>query len=215
MFKVKLHTLITAVLTLGLVAAVPLLPSAQADDKDKPKPDDRVEKPDYSGIVAAVADNGRTITVELPPKVKGEDPPTVEIKLTDKTKVAYFGVDSAGEIPTSGYTILVWLADGSEDTAAAVKMGRKDADGGVKGPDFTGQITAVSNDGRTITVEIPPEEKGGESRKVEVKLTDKTKTCYSGVDAGGEKPTVGYVIQVWLAKGSKDTAAGVRLGLKQ
>src|SRR5262245_26522358 len=179
MFKARLQTLISTVLTLGLVAAVPLLPGARADDKDKPKPDDRVEKkPDYSGIVAAVADNGRTITVELPPKVKGEDPPTVEIKLTDKTKVAYFGVDSAGEIPTSGYTILVWLADGSQDTAASVKMGRKDADGGVKGPDFTGQITAVSGDGRTITVEISPEEKDGESRKVEVKLTNKTKTSY-------------------------------------
>ena len=73
----------------------------------------------------------------------------------------------------------------------------------------------MTRDGKTLTVEIPPEEKGGEAKKVEVKLTDKTKFSYFGVEADGEKPTVGYVIQVWLVKGSKDTANGVRLGLKQ
>jgi hypothetical protein len=212
----QLRQALAVVLSLGLVAAVPLLPRAQADEKEKPKPDEKTEKkPDHSGIIAAVADNGRTITVELPPKVKGEAPPTVDIKLTDKTKVVYFGVDAAGENPTIGYAIQVWLADGSQDTATGVRLGRKDGDGGIKGPDFTGLISTVSKDSTTITVEIPPEEKGGESRKVEVKLTSKTKFSYFGVEAEGEKPTVGYVIQVWLAKGSKDTAVGVRLGLKE
>jgi hypothetical protein len=49
----------------------------------------------------------------------------VEVKLTDKTKFSYFGVDQTGETPTVGYSVLVWLVEGSKDTAAGLRLGRK------------------------------------------------------------------------------------------
>ncbi|HKB41786.1 MAG TPA: sigma-70 family RNA polymerase sigma factor [Gemmataceae bacterium] len=177
-------------------------------DPAKPQP-----KPDLTGQISAVSSDFRTITLSLPPRVKGDPPTSIDIKLTDKTKLSYFGVDSNGENLTVGYVAQVWLVEGSQDTAAGVRLGRKDADGG-KGPDLIGQIVAVSRDGKTITVEVQPKEKGEKPTKVEIKLTKKTKFSYFGVDQTGETPTVGYVVLVWFLEGSKDTAAGLRLGLK-
>jgi hypothetical protein len=188
--------------TLGLPAA----------DKDAAAKADK--RPDLSGQIVEVSNEPRSITVEIPPKVKGDDPTSVKIRFDDKTKFTYFGVDAAGESPTVGYVILVWLVEGSQDSAASIRLGRKDADGGQKGSDLSGQIVEVSRDGKTLIVEIAPEEKGGQPTKAQVKLTDKTKFSYFGVDATGETPTVGYSVLVWLVKGSKDTASGLRLGLK-
>jgi hypothetical protein len=199
----------THILRFAILASLFSTGLALGEDK---KPEKPVKKPDLSGQIEAVSDDGKSITLAIPPKVKGDDPTRIEVKINDKTKLTYFGVEANGENPTVGYVALVWLVEGSQDTAASVKLGLKD--GGGKGPDFHGIITAVSKDAKTITVEIPPEEKGGESKKIEVKLTDKTKTSYFGVGATGEMPTVGYVILVWLRDGSKDTAAGVRLGVK-
>jgi hypothetical protein len=183
-------------------------------DKDKKEEGKAEDQPDLNGIIAAVSNDRRTITMDLPPQIKGDAPTSVEIKLTDKTKLVYFGVDGNGETPTVGYSILVWLAKDSKDTAAAVKLGRKDGLDQGKGPDFSGHITAVSKDAKSITVEVAPENKGDEPKRLEIKLTDKTKFSYFGVDQAGQTPTVGYAVLVWLVKDSKDTAAGVRLGLK-
>ncbi len=187
---------------------------AGGEDKSNKKDSEKPEKqPDLTGQIAAVANNGTTITLAIPPKVKGDDPTSVEIRITTKTKLSYFGVEPNGENLTVGYVAQVWLVEGSQDTAAGIRLGRKDADGG-KAPDFVGQITAVSKDGKTFTLEIPPKEKGEQPTKIEIKLTEKTKYSYFGVGQGGI-PTVGYVALVWLVDGSKDTAAGVRLGLKE
>lgn len=173
------------------------------------------KKPDLSGQISAVAEGGLSFTLTIGPKVKGDPPTNLEIKLTDKTKRSYFGVDAAGEQPTVGYVALVWLVEGSQETAASVKLGRKDADGGKKAPDLSGVITAVAGDAKTITVDIESKQKGAEATRADIKLTDKTKFSYFGVDSTAEIPTVGYVAQVWLVEGSKDTAAGIHLGLKK
>jgi len=183
-------------------------------DKDGKENGKAEGQPDLNGTIAAVSNDLRTITLDLPPQIKGDSPTSVEIKLTDKTKLVYFGVDGNGETPTVGYSILVWLVKDSKDTAAAVKLGRKDGLDQGKGPDFSGQITAVSKDAKSITVAVASENKGEGPKKVEIRLTDKTKLSYFGVDQAGQTPTVGYVVIVWLVKDSKDTAAGLRLGLK-
>lgn len=183
-------------------------------ENDKKEAEKGKKQPDFSGLIGAVAGDFRTLTLDLPPQIKGDPPTSVEIKLTDKTKFSYFGVEQADETPTVGYVALVWLVNGSKDTAAAVKLGRKEGLDAGKGPDIVGQITIVSKDGKNITVEITPENKGDEPKQVEIQLTDKTKFSYFGVERASEKPTVGYVALVWLVKGSKDTAAGMRLGLK-
>jgi len=206
MFRTRLQCILAVLLSSVLCAG------AAGDDKKKEGKE--VKKPDVTGVIAVVADNGRSVTLELPPAIKGEAPGKVEIRITDKTKVAYFGVDGNGENPTIGYVAQVWLVEGSQDTAASIRMGRKDAESS-KGPDLNGQIVEVSKDLKAITVELQPEQKGNQPKSIVVKLTDKTKVSYFGVDATGEIPTVGYSVLVWLAPGSKDTAAGLRLGRKQ
>jgi RNA polymerase sigma factor (sigma-70 family) len=187
----------------------------EGDKGQKPKDGDKPQKaPDLSGVISAVSGDLRTITLSLPPLVKGDATRTAEIRITDKTKVTYFGVDAAGEQPTVGYSVQVWLAEGSQDTAAGLRLGRKDADAG-KAPDLVGQISAVAKGLQSITIEVQPENKGDAPKQVEIKLTDKTKYSYFGVEEGGQVPTVGYAVHVWLTDGSKDTASGLRLGRKK
>ncbi len=204
---------IVTVLALGLLLEADLQTvraehPQNAGKKDRDQPE---KKPDLSGQITAVADGGRRITLELPPAVKGDPAKAIDVKLTDRTKVAYFGVDAQGETPTVGYVALVWLVEGSEDTAAGVRLGRKDAQP-QKGPDLAGKIIAVTDDLKRITLELDPKNKGDEPKKTDIKLTDKTKFSYFGVEL--RLPTVGYLAQVWLAENSTDTAAGIRLGLK-
>jgi hypothetical protein len=94
-------------------------------DKDKKGAAKPEKQPDVSGVIAAVSDDFQTLTLDLPPQIKGDPPTSGEIKLTDKTKLTYFGVGSNGETPTVGYSALVWLVKGSEDTAAGVRLGLK------------------------------------------------------------------------------------------
>ena len=197
-----------------LVAASALTWATQsrADGKDKNAAPEK--KPDLVGMITAASPDARTITLEIAAQIKGEPATKKEVTFNDKTKFTYFGVDAAGETPTVGYVALVWLAEGSQDMAAGIRLGRKDANPS-KAADFVGRIVAVSQDRKTLTLELDPKEKGEKSSRVEVKLTDKTKLSYFGVDLAGQTPTVGYVTQVWLAEGSKDTAVGMHLGVKR
>jgi hypothetical protein len=196
-------------IAVGVVWVLTAMPVAA--DKDKDVPD---KKPDLVGVITAASADARTITLEIAPQIKGEPPTRKELSFNEKTKFSYFGVDAAGESPTVGYVAQVWLVDGSQDLAAGIRLGRKDANPG-KAPDFSGRIVAVSRDLKTLTLELDPKEKGDKPRRVEVKLTDNTKRSYFGVDLAGQAPTVGYVAQVWLADGSTDLAAGIHLGVKR
>src|SRR5262249_58748697 len=74
-------------------------------------------------------------------------------------------------------------------------------------PDVTGTISAISADGKTITLE---QRRRGEDTvtKTEIRLTPKTELEFAGTDKAEEKKlTIGYSAAVWLQAGSKDTAA--------
>jgi hypothetical protein len=173
---------------------------------------DKLAPPDRVGTLAAVAPGGKGITLELPKK--GEPGEKVEIRLAEKSRVLFFNVARGAARMTAGYETRVWLEDNSPDTARAVSFfgtaEEKPAEG--KGPpaDRSGRLVGVSGDGKVLTVDVPAAEKG-EWTKTEIKLTNTTSESYHGVAAEGAKPTKGYHIQVWLAEGSSDTAARVRL----
>jgi hypothetical protein len=77
-----------------------------------------------------------------------------------------------------------------------------------RGPDLRGTITAISPDGKVVTLEKRP---GVDPTKVEIKLTDKTEVEFVGTEKAEEKKlTVGYYAAVWLQEGSKDTAVVVQ-----
>jgi len=65
------------------------------------------------------------IVLEVPPLGGGreEQPPTREIRFTDKTIVMYQGAGPGGAKPTEGYFAQVWLEEGAKDAADRVMMG--------------------------------------------------------------------------------------------
>ncbi len=151
---------------------------------------------DVSGKIAAVSADGKTLTVEVPGPGRGEVT-KVEVKLTDKTKMGVGG--RGGELkPIVGFLASVWLETGSKDTAAAIQIGQPRADA-------QGSISAISADGKTITVMTMT--RGGEGRKEEIKLTDATKFEFIGAESKDKKLKVGYIVAIWFKDGSTDTAA--------
>jgi RNA polymerase sigma factor (sigma-70 family) len=70
-----------------------------------------------SGKVVAVAKDGKSFTVEVPPSKRGEEAKRTEVKLTDKTKLAFNSVGPGEAKVTEGLMAHVRLLDGSNDTA--------------------------------------------------------------------------------------------------
>jgi hypothetical protein len=173
-----------------------------------PKPS--APKPAFTGQVIAVSDNGKELTLQLPAKKKGEPAPTVTVKIGANTKLSYALVPLDGEKPTVGYNASVWLVEGTKDTASAVTFSGKKANAVY--PDWTGRVTAVSADGKEVTLQVPGKKKGEAGPSVSIRIHDKTKVVYAGIDKDRQQPTVGYEATVWLDKGSRDTAAGIRFG---
>jgi hypothetical protein len=157
------------------------------------------------GKVAAVAADGKTITLEVPAAVRGEEPMKVVVKLGGQAAVSYFNVGPDKAKIAEGMQARVWLEGGSKDTAArVVLMGTVPE----RWATVTGKVVGVSKDGATITLEQPPVARGEGPTRVAIKLAE-TRVAYTGVGPGEAKPTEGYFAQVRLVDGSKDTAAQV------
>ncbi len=192
---------------------------------DKPaKPDKPGEKPakpdkpagkkgapaDLAGIVAEVSRDGKTITVVQGVKKKGEDAQTAKLSLGDKTEVQFSGVGLGEARVRKGYQVHAWLAEGSKDSyARAVFSGPLAGKGSP--PAVSGLVTAVAADGKSFTVTLPGKKgKKGEEEKakeVTVRLGPKTSQVFAGVGPGEAKLGKGLQASVWLARGSKETAA--------
>jgi len=111
-------------------------------------------------------------------------------------------------------SMLTALAVALALTGTAQAQQKKKKKGGAEvtaGGTVAGTIKAVSDDGKTLTVEAPGTKKApGASH--EVKVTDKTQVEYVGIDAKDEqKLLVGYAVTVTLEDGSKDTAGSVKV----
>lgn len=168
--------------------------------------------PDVAGRVVSVGKDGKAISFQVPPKVRGEEPTTTEIQLTDKTAITYSFVAKGAAKPTEGYHAEVWLARGSKVSAAKVHFGGGAVTRGERGtpdirPESSGKVVAVADDGKAVTLETPGANRGDEPVKVAVKIDAKTQLSFSNISADGDRPAMGYLAQAWLAEGSKDTAA--------
>ena len=85
--------------------------------------------------------------------------------------------------------------------------------GDKRGPDFSGEVTAIAKDGRGITIAVRGErgkERGVESKKETIPFDDKTVIVFGNVAAGQAKLTEGYIASVWLSDDGK-TAGQVML----
>jgi RNA polymerase sigma factor (sigma-70 family) len=182
-----------------------------ADLRDSRRGD--VKAPDVSGAVVAVARDGKSITVEIPTRGRGDGPEAkkVEIKLSDKSDVVFHHVAANGAKPTEGYGVQVWLADGSKDLAAIVNFHGAE---NFRGPDLAGQVVDVAKDGKGITLEVPQLRggRGAEGKKFTLQFNDKTVLAYSAVQKGEARLAEGLAAEVWLEDPARpEVAASVQL----
>jgi hypothetical protein len=68
-----------------------------------------------AGPVTAVAADGKSFTIEVGAKKKGDEARKVEVKLTESTRVLFQLVKADGAKPTVGYTAMILLAPGVKD----------------------------------------------------------------------------------------------------
>lgn len=177
------------------------------------------KRPDLMGRVVASTEDGRTLTLAMPPRQTDDGrppaadvrPEEIKVTLTERTQVRFFGVSDGEAKIAPGMMAQVWLEEGSKDTAARVRFMKRE---GEQRPDVQGRVAAVAPDGKSITVELrerdPQTGQEKSAGKTELRLAPHTQVLYYGVDAGGAKPTADYLVIAWLDKGSKDTAARVR-----
>jgi hypothetical protein len=93
-------------------------------------------------------------------------------------------------------------------TAEAGKKKKKGATGAV-----IGTITAVAQDGKSITVSSLTAKKKKQAGPTEVKLTDRTKVDYIGITNPDErKLTVGYVVLLAVDETNPGTASAIAVG---
>jgi hypothetical protein len=100
---------------------------------------------------------------------------------------------------------MVWLAEGSKDQAARVRLMKRE---GEERPDVQGRVLSVSPDGRTVTVETRDRDQA--TGRVDLRIAPYTQSLYFGVDRDGARPTPDYQVVAWLEKGSKDTPVRIR-----
>jgi hypothetical protein len=160
------------------------------------------------GQVVSVAADGKGVT--LGARGARADERGVDVKFTAQTRITFSAVENGGAKPSAGYFAQAWLEPGSTDTAARIGFHGNRAGGrGGTPPDRSGKVVAIAKDGKGLTLELPPAERGAEATRLEIKLTDKTRALFHGIGPGGAMPAEGYTALVWLEKGSKDTAAQV------
>src|SRR5262249_45697356 len=154
------------------------------------------QKVDCTGRIVGLSGGGKILTVEMfPPKSK--EPTLAQIRLTKATRESYHGVAADGARPAVGYLVQVWLAEGSQDTAARVRFTRND-----ERKSLDGKIVAVSADGGRFTLEMPSGGKDGEATRREITVTASSRLVFFKVGPGRAKLTEGYHVRGWLVPGS-------------
>jgi hypothetical protein len=164
--------------------------------------------PDVMGTVVNGTDN-KSVTLEGRPQERGAQAPKVAIPFDDKTVLVFSNVGPGDAKITAGYQAGVWYADDGKTAAKVQFMGsaderRRDE----KRPDSMGKV--VKADGKALVIEAPAG-RGAEPTRTTITLGDKTALVFHNVPANGTKVAEGMQAQVWLADGSKDTAAKVYL----
>jgi hypothetical protein len=173
----------------------------------------RIGAPSLTGRLASVSADGKTLRLQLAPKSRDEVHQTTDIRLDEHTTVLFSNVTKGQTKPAEGWQAEIWLKHASKDTAGKVNFigaaEKHERGEPMPKPDIAGRVDTVAKDGKLVSFLTPPAERGGEPGKADVKLTDKTQMIYYQVRGGGDQPTEGYMARVWLAEGSKDTAAKI------
>ena len=170
-----------------------------------------------SGTVDAIADDGKSFslaqTIFLGPirrfGITQSSVTKIDIPFDDKTVLSFSNIARGKAKLTPSHYSTVWYADDGRTAGKVFFDGRLDP-GGREGklPDVAGTVMRVTDD-KDIVVEVPPKPPAEAPTRVAVHLNDKTTEVFRDVPLDGAKAAPGMQAQVWLADGSKDTAAKV------
>ena len=78
-----------------------------------------------------------------------------------------------------------------------------------KTPDVSGVVTAISADGKLLTIQTAKGDKNQAAQTANVQMPAADHITYSQVGRGGDSPREGYLAQVWLEPGANDRAARI------
>jgi hypothetical protein len=162
------------------------------------------KRPAHAGQVMAAADDGKTFTLEIPPKAKGEQPTKMDVKLGAAARQVFVNVRPGGARAQAGYHAVLWQDDKGEIVLVAFSGAEKS-----KHAVLAGEVKAVAGDGRSFTVHLSPKKKGEEGEDVQVKLGSDARVVFHNVGPGGARIATGYQARAQLEEGSKDTALSV------
>ncbi len=165
------------------------------------------KRPDVMGKVTRT--DGKKLVIEGPPAERGGEPVRTTVAIDDKAAVVFHNVPTDGAKLAAGMQAQVWLAEGSKDTAAKVFVTGTVPE---RWTTVTGKVVAVGKDAKSVTLEQPPTVRGEDGKRVEVKLTEKTKFAFFGVGLGEAKIAEGMMGQLRLLDGSTDTASHATFG---
>ena len=162
----------------------------------------RAQKADAFGNVTAVSEDGKTLTVEMRQPKLGVR--SVPVKISEETKITFGPYPIRDKTIKVGYQVFAYFKEGSSDTAVVMNVGVPK-----RNPDVSGRISAVSADGKTLTLETL--NRGDNPLvSVEIKLTAKTDVLYMGIEKeADQKFTIGLHAAIWLQAGMKNTAEEV------
>jgi hypothetical protein len=168
------------------------------------------KRPDLAGKIVAAAKDGSTVTIEQPARTRGDDPQKLEIKLDDKASLSFNNVVlGAASMTEEGQSAMIWLRDGSKDTAERVVVMGVVPD---RYKTVVGKVVAVAKDGSSVTLETPAQVRGEEGKQVEIKINVNTQISFTGVGPNEAKIVEGLFARARLADGSPDTAAQIGFG---
>lgn len=160
--------------------------------------------PIFAGKVVDVAAGGDRLTLEGNPSKPGAPPQRRELAITKETQLKFHGARVGEDRPAVGLAALATLDKTAPSTAIAIEFGDKT-------PTVAGAVKEISEDGRTLKIEIY--RKGDTPLMRTIALDERTRTSYSGTVGMERKPTAGYFAYVWLV-GDTDRAAEIRFVFK-
>ncbi|VTR93718.1 sigma-70 family rna polymerase sigma factor : RNA polymerase sigma factor, sigma-70 family OS=Singulisphaera acidiphila (strain ATCC BAA-1392 / DSM 18658 / VKM B-2454 / MOB10) GN=Sinac_6419 PE=4 SV=1: Sigma70_r2: Sigma70_r4_2 [Gemmata massiliana] len=189
-----------------------------------------LEVPGYSSNPALTPNS--FLPYHLVPPLQRDRASKIDVPFDDKTVLSFSDVPKGGAKITPNYRVQVVYADDGRTAGKVYFEGRLDSSGREanrpdvantvwdvwpgpnlapvdgKPSDIAGIVMRVA-DGKAIVVEVPPKPSAEAPTRVAVYLTDKTAEVFRDVPLDGAKAAPGMQAQVWLADGSKDTAAKV------
>jgi len=172
---------------------------------------------DLSGTVVGVDKDGKGITLEVSDggvAERGIEKKKERFRFNDKTVLVFNNVAEGNAEIAVNQTALVWYDINARESGNRI-AGQVQFSGSAspmrfnRQPDIRGKLLTATD--KFLTIEQPAGPRGGESKKVVLKIGEKCSFVYHNVGPGGAKSAKVKHAEVWFENGSKETAAEVAL----